>query len=60
MTEKELLDSYSVIYRTAFDANNYYQLLMQYYKYRNENQEIFKFSPAFWVISKNALIVIYL
>lgn len=55
MTEKELMESYSVIYRTAFDANNYYQLLMQYYKYGKENQEIIKFSPAFWGISKNAL-----
>lgn len=55
MSEEELLKSYSVIYKTAFDANNNYQLLMQYYKYRNENLEIFKFSPAFWVISKDAL-----
>ena len=54
MTE-ELRNSYSVIYRTAFDANNYYQLLLMYYKYAKENQEIFKFSPAFWVVSKNAL-----
>ena len=55
MTEEQLLKSFSAVYRIAFDANNYYELLMQYDKCLKENQEIVKFSPAFWGITKAAL-----
>lgn len=55
MTEEQLLKGFSAVYRIAFDANNYYELLMQYDKCLKENQEIVKFSPAFWGVTKAAL-----
>ena len=55
MSEEQLLKSYSAVYRIAFDAKNYYELLMQYDKCLKENQEIVKFSPAFWGVTKAAL-----
>ncbi|MBR3418969.1 MAG: hypothetical protein IKG82_09805 [Oscillospiraceae bacterium] len=55
MSEDELLEAYKIVYRTAFDANNYYTLLMLYSEYINNNLEIVNFAPAFWGISKAAL-----
>ena len=55
MNEKELVETYQIVYRTAFDANNYYQLIIHYSEIIPDNREIIHFAPAFWGITRSAL-----